>query len=120
MRFQRQTLMLHPANRKSLEEAFPSENPMGHAFGLDRLCGLPVEFSEFIPERSTHQEWDAPDGDRFTEYGLEDEKWMKPLGLGTVRTVDDGPAFFLIDDPSMATWSGPLFGPRHVGVKYSA
>lgn len=31
------------------------------------------------------EKWHPPAGDRFTEYGPEDEKWMRPLGLGTVR-----------------------------------
>lgn len=28
--------------------------------------------------------WLPPTGDRFVEYGPEDEKWMRPLGLGSI------------------------------------
>lgn len=107
MRFHRQTLMLHPANRKYLEEvSFPDATPL---VARDFLMGMPYTLSEAVPERQTHEEWTPPEGSRFTEYGPEDEAWMKPLGLGTTRVVDDGPAFFLVNEPNWGLWGGSLF-----------
>lgn len=116
--FQRQRLLIHPNNRKHLEQMFATVERGGTPF-LPMLTGIDVTFSETAPERITHEEWDAPEGGRFAGYGPEDEKWMKPLGLGTTRVVDGGPAFYLVSEPDWSM-SGPMFGPRHVGFNYSA
>ena len=106
-RFSRQRLLIHPNNRQYLEQMFAPAAQGGSPFTA-MIYGTEVTFSETAPERFTHEEWQPPTGDRFTAYGPEDEKWMKPLGLGTTRTVDDGPAFYLINEPE---WSfrGPMF-----------
>ena len=90
--YSREELLVHPKNRALLEEAAGIGKPGSI---VDSLSGVPVRFTEGVPERITHTEWDAPPPSAFVEYGPEDEAWMRPLGLGTVRTVDDGPGFYL-------------------------
>lgn len=47
--------------------------------------------SALLPERRWNERWVPPKGDRFFELDASDESWARPLGLGTVETVDLGP-----------------------------
>ena len=73
----------------------PSDPPPS---GFLDLCSMPVYFSEFIPERNLIEQWCPPEGDRFCDYGPEDEMWMRHLGLGTIKTIDMGPLILKMQD----------------------
>ena len=64
----------------------------------DRLYSFPVYFSDAVPERNLHEQWCPPECDRFCDYGPEDETWMRPLGLGTIKTIDMGPLVLRIQE----------------------
>lgn len=67
----------------------------------DALAGsVSIQFSPYVPARSTNERWVPPGGDQFCQYGPEDEAWMRPLGLGTVVEEDAGPCYFKVQEPS--------------------
>lgn len=101
--YSREELLIHPNNRHLFEQAVEVGKP---GSVVDSLGGVPVRFTEAVPERITHKEWDAPPPSKFVEYGPEDEAWMRPLGLGTVRTVDEGPGFYLTAGRDAFTFYG--------------
>lgn len=86
---------MNPAHRKALANAVTADSL--DAIGVRPLGGIPFTFSPYIPERKTRKEWRPPAGDRFCEYGPEDEAWMRDLGLGYFVEVDEGPVFYAID-----------------------
>lgn len=90
-------ILTHPNNRKLIVQA-----ASGMAIDLPEcsftLDGIPVVFSEWMRERKTRDVWHPPSGDRFCGYGPEDETWMRPLGLGRLETIDDGPLFLKMVD----------------------
>lgn len=99
-------ILTHPNNEYILRECFPDRDASSTIPGsltqpLDLLTplltGHQVKFNSAIPERDIKYDWDPPDGDRFCEYGPEDESWMRPAGLGTTRAVDNGPLFYMLD-----------------------
>ena len=110
-------ILTHPNNRKLLEEGLRAGRPDPlddglKAWGLDPLLGLPVRFTDTIPERNTRQDWHPPEGSRFCDYGPEDEAWMRPLGLGRIETVDLGPLFYDVPDFRVRDFWSPMFLPR--------
>ena len=101
-------VITHPNNRRYVEETFRQQ-------AIDSIFGVEIRLSESTPERKTEVVWEPPAGDRFCEYGPEDEEWMRPLGIGT-RTVDHGPLFYLLDKSFLRfDWSIPLIRePRYL------
>jgi hypothetical protein len=83
------TFVMHPANRDAFDEIVASVSQP--AFG----CKVFME--DGAPIRSIRKKWHPPAGDRFTEYGPEDEEWMRPLGLGRIEEIDEGPVIFALD-----------------------
>jgi hypothetical protein len=84
----------HPENVDLLKRRFPASE-RGGIFPL--FASMPVYSDHNMPKRFTQEIWHPPGASRFTEYGPEDEAWMRPLGLGHVETKDNGPAFYQID-----------------------
>jgi hypothetical protein len=87
--------VMHPNNAKLFPAA---KSPAAFA---SPLYGIPVHFDKAIPERKLRTKWHPPKGSRFVEYGPEDEPWMRPLGLGSVETVDDGPLIVEVNRSAM-------------------
>ncbi len=93
-------LISHPENREYLLQRF-GEDPILGASGVslfDFPIGIEVQWNADMAPRRIREVWHAPTGDRFTEYGPEDEAWARPLGLGRIEAIDEGPLFYLIDD----------------------
>lgn len=63
----------------------------------EALFGVPVTVSDIVPARDIQQKWLPPDDGRFTQYGPEDEAWMRPLGHGRLVDEDHGPVLFTLD-----------------------
>jgi hypothetical protein len=99
-----QILITHPDNKKFLDKALgpgSSGNPMSaHAAPLE---GMPIQFDEYLPRRNISRVWLPPEPDRFVTYDADDEAWMRPLGLGRIVEIDNGPLFCLITAPE---WPG--------------
>jgi len=99
-------IMTHPDNKKFLNQI--NDQFRGMASGVLGEFDLPVRFSELMEPRDITYRWEPPTGDKFTEYGPEDESWMRPLKLGTLHPVDNGPLFINIDESAVNTnvWGG--------------
>lgn len=99
-------ILTNPNNEHILRECFPDRDAgstipgsLSQPFDMitPLLTGHQIRFNSAIPERDVRHDWNAPEGGRFCEYGPEDEVWMRPAGLGTTRTVDNGPLFYMLD-----------------------
>lgn len=66
------------------------------------LNEIQVRFDDCIPEREIEYVWEPPE-DRFVEYEKSDEEWMRPLGMGTIRSEDVGPFFYIVDEQQFKT-----------------
>lgn len=86
-------ILTHPDNAAPLTR-IPARNNNWTVYGVP-LEGIPILFDRSIPQFS--EAWYPPKDDRFCGYGPEDEEWMRPLGLGTLR---DEPLFYAMVDPS--------------------
>lgn len=87
-------IVTHPNNKRFLDSL-----PKAEAGGFgDCLYGEQVVFDRHMQERRTHQKWHPP-LDRFVEYGPEDESWCRFFGMGSLETIDDGPAFYIFHVP---------------------
>lgn len=87
-------IVTHPNNMgylSSLQIGDGEEN-------FHRICGIEIHEDSFMPERSIQEVWEPPQTSRFVTYGPEDESWMRPIGLGTVKQVDIGPLFIEMQD----------------------
>lgn len=97
----RSALTTHPNNRRYLgvaETVSGEIGPLGLTFP-GYIAGMPIYFDSSLPERASHQEWIPPPEEKYVIYGPEDEYWLRPLGRGTVITVDDGPVFYRVELP---------------------
>lgn len=90
----------HPNNQKHLDEAIDrASSPfIGAPHVSAVLSGMEILWDRNLPERKTREEW-VPPVERFIEYEPKDAEWARPLGIGTVRVVDEGPLFIGIDSP---------------------
>ena len=88
-----------------------SELPFGplEHFAPSPFNSIPVVMSEHIPERDLREQWCPPEDDRFCGYGPEDEYWMRPLGLGTIKTIDVGPLLLAIEDKWLKSLDNLMF-----------
>ena len=55
-----------------------------------------------LERRRIRRVWHPPHGSRFVEYGPEDEHWMRPLGLGTIEEIDEGPLLYFMSSMRFA------------------
>lgn len=85
-------IVTHPNNLNLFEKVAFSGQPRG-SFVAD---GIKIITNEHVAERRISERW-VPPTEAFTEYGPEDEEWMRPLGLGTVEYIDEGPLFYEMD-----------------------
>lgn len=82
-------IIIHPNNMGYL-----SSLKIGDDEGnFHRISGIEILEDSMIPERNIEEMWEPPQPSRFVTYGPEDESWMRPLGLGTVKQIDVGPLF---------------------------
>lgn len=91
-------IITHPDNEDQINEIighFNRNNP-----GSSGLFNVPfsVTYNPHIPSRNIEYQWEPPEGDRFCEYGSEDEEWMRPLNIGNLRPIDNGPLFYMMDE----------------------
>lgn len=94
------TIFIHPDNRQAFLAAIPRSARQSAIAELSAglsLSGTPIRFSEMVPARHMEHVWHPPEAERFVSYGLEDEIWMRPLGLGRIETIDRGPCAWLVD-----------------------
>ncbi len=85
------------------------------------LYGIPIEAMPHLPDRDMRDVWSPPAGDRFFSYGPEDESWMRPLGIGTIRQVDFGPLILKINTEMIDKLFTELFtGPSPMESVFSS
>lgn len=86
-------LHINPKNVHLIKEALDAKSLAAPHRRVESfsIADIPMHYSDTVPERDLREQWFPPAGDRFCEYGPEDEHWMRPLGLGTVKTIDFGP-----------------------------
>lgn len=89
-------LITHPDNLSILRALKHPESGLPASAWID---GLMVCTNTLMERRRIREVWHPPASERFVEYGPEDEAWARPLGLGRVERVDDGPLFYLVKDP---------------------
>jgi hypothetical protein len=77
------TIVTHPDNIPLLRKRFEQARFIS-------MAG--VEMSLYGSKHIAPTSWTPPKGDRFVEYGPEDEHWMRPLGLGSME-----PVFYVIN-----------------------
>lgn len=94
----------HPNNLKLLKDAtLPNDVTIvakvsKEVYPSDLFAGEKVQTSKYLPERRVIEKWHPPPSDRFVEYECSDEEWMRPLGLGRIEYIDDGPLFYYINE----------------------
>lgn len=117
----RKQLRTHPNNVAILRQTLPElqrkpEGSFDPFTFMPVFNGIDIVTDKLLPERDIEQKWHPPaSGSRFYEYGPEDEHWMRPAGLGTIKAIDKGPLFYLID-LSMLTFnfeSMPIVTPAY-------
>ena len=91
---------MHPANKEYFQRFFTEPSPWLWDFiPPPNINGVPVIFDEAVPLNSFKEVWYPPEPERFVGYGPEDECWMRPLGLGRIELIDEGPCYFLMNEP---------------------
>lgn len=109
--------LVHPNNVPALQKAVRADEYVDHVRRHDdrifldvSLSAIPIYVSESIPERRVTERWIPPAGDKFVEYGPEDEHWMRPLGLGMVEQIDAGPLIYSMNSNVMDRVENFIFG----------
>lgn len=93
-------ILMHPDNREYFERLFEKRGPWVWDFiPPPSIDGIPVVFDRAIPPRNLREVWHPPEAERFVSYGPEDECWMRPLGLGRIEVIDEGPCYFVMNEP---------------------
>lgn len=88
-------IVTHPDNKPLLDEVVRLAGVIG--FDLSAEYRQP-RYLEFMNARRYREAWQPPAENRFVAYGPEDEAWMRPLGIGRLIQVDDGPLIYRVDD----------------------
>lgn len=107
-------ILIHPANADELNRV-----PCSSSDPITELAGLRIVYSRAVPLRATKDVWHPPESDRLCVYGPEDECWMRPLGLGYVETVDDGPWIAVMENGVPDLWQVPVAPCRFLCKSYS-
>lgn len=85
--FRDKVIYCHPENMQLLVDVFNryTVSPVRPAPRLlTTMFGIPIHESEHVPRTAKEEVWKPPRDERFCSYSPEDEKWMRPLGLGEV------------------------------------
>lgn len=86
----------HPANVALLRDALSIHRNDGPPIPM---VGVAIHESRLLPERSIKRRWFPPANDRFVTYEEKDHCWLRALGFGAWRDVDEGPLFLELQRP---------------------
>jgi len=94
----------HPNNLKLLKDAtLPDDvtivaKASKEIYPSDLFAGEKVQTNKYLPERRVIEKWHPPPSERFIEYEYSDEEWLRPLWIGLVEQIDDGPLFYYVNE----------------------